>query len=105
MQTTAPAGGGRTVRRFGRIGGARAAHPSGLPGSPTGGGLEERERKTIERRLRDAHLPRMKTLEEFDFRQSPKISPAEIRELASGYIERAEPILLIGDAVRGILTY
>ncbi len=28
--------------------------------------LEEREHRLVERRLRDAHLPRMKTLEEFD---------------------------------------
>ena len=32
--------------------------------------LEERERNTIARRLKDARLPRMKTLEEFDFAQS-----------------------------------
>jgi hypothetical protein len=54
--------------------------------------IAERERNTLARRLRDAHLTRMKTLEEFDFSQSPKISAAEIRQLAeSGYIERAEP--------------
>src|SRR5271168_2069314 len=29
--------------------------------------LEERERNTIARRIKDARLPRMKTLEEFDF--------------------------------------
>jgi len=46
--------------------------------------LEERERNTVQRRLRDAHLPRLKTLEEFDFSQSPKISAAEIRQLAEG---------------------
>ena len=64
--------------------------------------LEERERNTVARRLRDAHLPRMKTLEEFDFSQSPKISAAEIRQLAEGgYIERAEPILFIGDCGTG----
>jgi len=64
--------------------------------------LEERERNTVARRLRDAHLPRMKTLEEFDFAQSPKISAAEIRQLAEGgYIERAEPVLLIGDCGTG----
>jgi DNA replication protein DnaC len=64
--------------------------------------LEERERNTVQRRLRDAHLPRLKTLEEFDFSQSPKISAAEIRQLAEGgYIERAEPILLIGDCGTG----
>jgi DNA replication protein DnaC len=64
--------------------------------------LEERERNTVARRLRDAHLPRLKTLEEFDFSQSPKISAAEIRQLAEGgYIERAEPILFIGDCGTG----
>jgi hypothetical protein len=40
----------------------------------------------------------LKTLEEFDFSQSPKISPAQLHELAQGgYIERAEPIIFIGD--------
>ncbi len=64
--------------------------------------IEERERKTIERRIRDAHLPRIKTLEEFDFAQSPKVSAAQINDLAQGgYIERAEPIILIGDCGTG----
>ena len=64
--------------------------------------IEERERKTIERRIRDAHLPRIKTLEEFDFTQSPKVSAAQINDLAQGgYIERAEPIILIGDCGTG----
>ena len=64
--------------------------------------MEERERNTVARRLRDAHLPRLKTLEEFDFSQSPKISAAEIRQLAEGgYIERAEPVLLLGDCGTG----
>jgi DNA replication protein DnaC len=60
--------------------------------------LEERERNTVQRRIQEARLPRIKTLEEFDFAQSPKISPAQIQELAQGgYIERAEPVILIGD--------
>ena len=64
--------------------------------------LEERERNTVERRLRDAHLPRMKTLEEFDFSKSPKISPAQIRELAEGgYVQRAEPVLFVGECGTG----
>jgi DNA replication protein len=64
--------------------------------------IEERERKTVERRMRDAHLPRIKTLEEFDFAQSPKLSAAQINDLAQGgYIERAEPIILIGDCGTG----
>ncbi|CAA9475460.1 MAG: hypothetical protein AVDCRST_MAG13-780, partial [uncultured Solirubrobacteraceae bacterium] len=32
--------------------------------------LEERERHTIARRLKEAHLPRVKTLAEFDFAQA-----------------------------------
>jgi DNA replication protein DnaC len=32
-----------------------------------GADVEERERRSIELRLEDAHLPRIKTLEEFDF--------------------------------------
>src|SRR5664280_1348766 len=59
--------------------------------------LEERERNTIARRIKDAHLPRIKTLEEFDYTQSPNVSAAKMRELAEGgYLERAEPILFIG---------
>jgi DNA replication protein DnaC len=64
--------------------------------------LEEREHRMVGRRLREARLPRMKTLDEFDFSQSPKVSAAEIRQLAEGgYIERAEPILFIGDCGTG----
>jgi DNA replication protein DnaC len=37
--------------------------------------LEERERNTIARRIKDAHLPRTKTLDEFDFSKAPQIRP------------------------------
>jgi DNA replication protein DnaC len=64
--------------------------------------LEERERNTVGGRLRDAHRPSLKTLEEFDFSQSPKISAAQIREFAEGgHIERAEPVLFVGDCGTG----
>jgi DNA replication protein DnaC len=64
--------------------------------------VDEREQNTIERRIKDAHLPRFKTLEEFDFTQSSSISPTPIQELANGgYLERAEPIVLIGDCGTG----
>ena len=65
--------------------------------------LEEREHRLVSRRLREARLPRVKTLDEFDFSQSPKVSATEIRQLAEGgYIERAEPILFIGDCGTGM---
>ena len=51
--------------------------------------IEERERNTVERRIKEAHLPRVKTLEEFDFAQSPKVSAVQMHSLAQGgYIER-----------------
>ena len=64
--------------------------------------VEEREHRTIQRRISEAHLPRMKTLEEFDFSQSPGLSAPQIGDLAAGgYIGRAEPIVLIGDCGTG----
>jgi DNA replication protein DnaC len=63
---------------------------------------EERDRHAIENRIRDAQLPRMKTLEEFDFEKAPLISAAKIRDLAQGgYIDRSEPVVLIGDCGTG----
>jgi len=35
---------------------------------------EERERNTIDRRIKEAHLPRLKTLEEFDYMQAPLVT-------------------------------
>ena len=64
--------------------------------------LEDREQRVVERRIREARLPRVKTLEEFDFGQAPQISAARIRELAEGgYVERAEPVVLIGECGTG----
>ena len=63
---------------------------------------EERDRHAIQNRIRDAQLPRMKTLEEFDFGQAPRIAAARVRELAEGgYIDRSEPIVFIGDCGTG----
>jgi DNA replication protein DnaC len=64
--------------------------------------VEEREQHTIAQRLREAHFPRMKTLEEFDFSQAPAVSPSQLAELAAGgSIERAEPVVFIGDSGTG----
>ena len=64
--------------------------------------VEEREHRAVQRRLKEAQLPRAKTLEEFDFSQSPKVSARRIRELAEGdYIDHARPVLFLGDAGTG----
>lgn len=63
---------------------------------------EERDRHAIQNRLRDAQLPRIKTLEEFDFAQAPHLPAAKIRDLAEGgYIERSEPVVFIGECGTG----
>ncbi|HEY2594769.1 MAG TPA: IS21-like element helper ATPase IstB [Chloroflexota bacterium] len=64
--------------------------------------LEDRERRSIDRRIKEAHLPRVKTLDEFDFREAPTVSAAQLSELAAGgYLERAEPVVFIGDSGTG----
>ena len=64
--------------------------------------VEERERRVVGRRLMEGHLPRIKTLDEFDFSQTPSVSAANIAMLAEGgYIERAEPVVFIGDSGTG----
>src|SRR3989442_1910738 len=63
---------------------------------------EERDRHAVQKRIRDAKLPRLKTLEEFDFNQARQIPAAKIRELAEGgYIERAEPVVFMGECGTG----
>jgi len=64
--------------------------------------LEESERSAIARRIFEAKLPRVKTLEEFDFSQAPQISAARIHQLADGgYIQKAEPLVFVGEPGTG----
>ena len=66
------------------------------------GEVEERERHAIHRRLQEAHFPRIKTLEEFDFAKSPQVPRAKIHLLADGdYITKSEPVVFIGDCGTG----
>ena len=62
----------------------------------------ERNNHAVANRLRDAHLPRLKTLEEFDFHAASPVNATQIRTLAEGgYINRGEPVLLLGDCGTG----
>src|ERR1700726_2323978 len=59
------------------------------------GEMEERESRAIARLLHEARLPRMKTLEAFEFDRSGA-SPAQLRTLAEGdYGGQPEPVLLV----------
>ena len=64
--------------------------------------LDERERHTIERRIKESRLPRFKTLDEFDFAAAPHIQAKQVRELSEGgYMKAAEPVIFIGDSGTG----
>jgi DNA replication protein DnaC len=64
--------------------------------------IEERERNAVARRIQEAHLPKVKTLEEFHFEEAPHIPAALIRNLAEGgYLRRSEPIILLGETGTG----
>src|SRR5260370_18196497 len=61
--------------------------------------VEERERNTVARRTREAHFPKVKTLEEFEFSHVPCIPATLVRHLAEGaYLSRSEPVILLGRA-------
>lgn len=67
-----------------------------------GNEVMEQEQHTIQRRLKEAQLPRVKTLEEFNFPKNPRISAPLIKRLAEGdYVTKAEPVILIGDCGTG----
>src|ERR1700712_4868864 len=64
--------------------------------------MEERESRAIARLLHDARLPRMKTLEAFEFDRSG-VSAGQLRTLADGdHVAKAEPVRagLCGDPPR-----
>ena len=64
--------------------------------------MEERDRNAIARRVRDARFPKVKTLEEFDFSNAPRVSAPRIRSLAEGgYLARSEPIIFLGETGTG----
>ena len=64
--------------------------------------VEERERNTMARRIKDAHFPKVKMLEEFAFGDAPHISAAVVRNLAEGgYMQRSEPIIFLGETGTG----
>src|SRR5262245_50197206 len=64
--------------------------------------LIERERRMIERRIKAAKFPAVKSLDSFDFAALPSLNKALVMELArSEYIERRENIIAIGNSGTG----
>jgi len=56
----------------------------------------------VARRIKEAHFPKVKTLEEFAFGDAPHIPVAVVRNLAEGgYLQRSEPIIFLGETGTG----
>jgi len=63
--------------------------------------VDERDTRRRARRIVEARFPRVKHLAEFDTNHSP-VAPATIATLAAGaWIERAEPVVVLGDSGTG----
>jgi DNA replication protein DnaC len=59
--------------------------------------IASRRESAIRERMRDAHFPELKTLDQFDFAASDGVDAAQIAELArGGWLERAENVILAG---------
>ena len=64
--------------------------------------LIEREGRTVERRIRAARFPTVKSLDGFDFAAIPSLNKALVLELArGGYIERRENVIALGNSGTG----
>jgi DNA replication protein DnaC len=64
--------------------------------------LIEREGRMVERRIRAAHFPTVKSLDSFDFPAIPSLNKALVLDLArGGYIERRENVIALGNSGTG----
>jgi DNA replication protein DnaC len=64
--------------------------------------LIEREGRMVERRIRAARFPTVKSLDGFDFAAIPSLNKALVLELARGeYVERRENVIALGNSGTG----
>ena len=62
----------------------------------------DREQRAFAKRLKDARLPGLKTLADFDFGVMPDLDPLKVHRLAGcEYVARAENVLLVGGSGTG----
>ncbi len=60
--------------------------------------VNQREANTRQRRLKEAKLPVVKQLADFDFTALPSLNQQKVHQLAQGdYLRQAESVILIGN--------
>ena len=63
---------------------------------------DDRDRRSIVRRVKAAGFPREKWLDDFDFAANPNVQPAMVGTLARcEWVRKAQPLCLIGDSGTG----
>jgi len=64
--------------------------------------LIDRERRTVERRIKEARFPAVKSLDSFDFAAIPSLNKTLVLELArSEYVARRENVIALGNSGTG----
>ena len=64
--------------------------------------LIDRERRMVERRIKTAKFPAVKSLDSFDFAAIPRLNKMQVLELARGeWIERRENVIALGPSGTG----
>src|SRR3977135_4024751 len=64
--------------------------------------LIERERRMVERRIKEARFPALKSLDSFDFAAIPSLNNALVLDLArSEYVTRRENVIAVGNSGTG----
>jgi len=64
--------------------------------------LDDRDARRRERRIAEAHFPRLKRLADFDLAAAPSINPATLASLETcAWIAASEPVVLLGDSGTG----
>ena len=62
----------------------------------------ERERRTVERRIKEARFPTVKSLDSFDFTAIPSLNKTLVLELARAeYVARRENVIALGNSGTG----
>ncbi len=64
--------------------------------------LIDRERRMIERKIKSAKFPAIKSLDSFDFKAIPSLNKMQVADLARcGWIERRENVIALGPSGTG----
>lgn len=61
----------------------------------------DRERRMVERRIKAARFPTVKSLDSFDFPALPSLNKMLVLELARSYVERRENIIAVNNSGTG----